>query len=232
MSLSRDSLWRHHRLSAKSALPLFDSVFAVAVTLLAFSIPDRLDGVDLGQLLAPILAFEFIGIAILLYWFKFRRLIIVSRLLTLPQLCLIFFGLMAVVLLPRMSDLVLNYGGGSGSLHNWTLSQAVNVNFLVALFLVDGFTLLFALSLYRHPFVLKTSRNEIVISVRAQWAGFLGLCVLACMEIFLPWFNNEFVIIVPIVLILEEALVARQFSRGLGARSCHLPCTSSESGLI
>jgi len=232
MSTSKESFWRHHRLTAKSALPLFDSVFAVAVTLLAFSIPDRLEGVNFGQLLAPILAFEFIGIAILLYWFKFRRLIILSRLLTLPQLCLIFLGLMAVVLLPRMSDLVLNYGGGSGSLSNWTLSQAVNVNFLAALFLVDGFTLLFALSLYRHRFVLKTSRNEIGISVRAQWAGFLALCVLASMELFLPWFNNEFVIVVPIVLLLEEVLVARQFARGLGARSCHLPSTARESGLI
>jgi hypothetical protein len=103
---------------------------------------------------------------------------------------------------------------------------------LVALFLVDGFTLLFALSLRRHRFVLKKSRNEIGLSIRAQLAGILWLCVLASLEIFLPWFNNEFVIIVPIVLILEEALVARQFSRCLGAWSRYLTCTAREPGLV
>ena len=122
MSFPIDSFWLHHKLSAKSALPLFDSVFAVAVTLLAFSLPDKLDGgSDLNQLLLPVLIFEFIGIAILLYWFKFRRLIILARLVTLPQLCLIFLGLLTIVLLPRMAELVLRYGGGSGSWSNWTL---------------------------------------------------------------------------------------------------------------
>ena len=228
MLVPRGSLWRHHRLSAKSALPLFDSVFAVAVTLLAFTLPDRLDSArDWDQLLIPISAFEFIGIAILLYWFKFRRLITVARLLTIRQLSLIFIGLLTVVLLPRMSELVLNYGGGSGSFSNWTLSQTVNVTFLASLFLVDGFTLLFALSLRRHRFVLKTSRNEIGISIRAQLAGFLLLCVLASMELVLPWFNNEFVVVVPIVLLLEEIMVARQFSRGFLARSCDLPGSSA-----
>ena len=233
MALSRNSFWLHHKLSAKGALPLFDSVFAVAVTLLAFSLPDKLDGGSgLNQLLLPILTFEFIGIAILLYWFKFRRLIALARLVTLPQLCLIFLGLLTIVLLPRMAELVLNYGGGSGSLSNWTLSQTVNVNFLASLFLVDGFTLLFALSLRRHRFVLKTSAKEIAISIRAQLAGFLLLCGLASMELFLPWFNDEFIIVVPIVLLLEEMLVARQFTRGRGARSCDRPGIAREPGPV
>jgi uncharacterized membrane protein len=205
----------------------------VAVTLLAFSLPDKLDGgSDLNQLLLPVLIFEFIGIAILLYWFKFRRLIILARLVTLPQLCLIFLGLLTIVLLPRMAELVLKYGGGSGSWSNWTLSQTVNVNFLVALFLVDGFTLVFALSLRRHRFVLKTSAKEIAISIRAQLAGFLLLCGLASMELFLPWFNDEFIIVVPIVLLLEEMLVARQFTRGRGARSCDRPGIAREPGPV
>jgi uncharacterized membrane protein len=233
MSFPIDSFWLHHKLSAKGALPLFDSVFAVAVTLLAFSLPDKLDGGSgLNQLLLPILTFEFIGIAILLYWFKFRRLIALARLLTLPQLCLIVLGLLTVVLLPRMAELVLNYGGGSGSLSNWTLSQTVNVNFLASLFLVDGFTLLFAFSLRRHRFVLKTSAKEIAISIRAQLAGFLLLCGLASMELFLPWFNDEFIIVVPIVLLLEEMLVARQFTRGRGARSCDRPGIAREPGPV
>lgn len=231
MSFPIDSFWLHHKLSAKSTLPLFDSVFAVAVTLLAFSLPDKLDaGSDLNQLLLPILIFEFIGMAILLYWFKFRRLIILARLVTLPQLCLVFLGLLTIVLMPRMAELVLRYGGGSGSWSNWTLSQTVNVNFLVALFLVDGFTLVFALSLRRHRFVLKTSAKEIGISIRAQLAGFLLLCVLATMELILPWFNDEFIIVVPFVLLLEEILVARQFSRGMGARKRDLPGTATKNG--
>ena len=133
MSFPIDSFWLHHKLSTKSTLPLFDSVFAVAVTLLAFSLPDKLHrGGDLGQLLLPILIFEFIGMAILLYWFKFRRLITLARLVTLPQLCLIFLGLLTIVLLPRMAELVLRYGGGSGSWSNWTLSQTVKINSIVA----------------------------------------------------------------------------------------------------
>lgn len=230
MPTSFGSFWRHHRLSSKGALPLFDSVFAVAVTLLAFSLPDKLEQGELANFLSSIVAFEFIGIAILLYWFKLRRLIEFARVLTLGQLVLIFFSLLAVVLLPKMTELVLNYGEGSGSLSNWTLSQTVNINFLASLFFVDGFTLLFALSLRRHRFVLKTSCNEIQISIRAQLTGFLLLCGLASMELFLPWFNNEFVFVVPIVLLIEEILVARQFSRGMGLPKRDLPGTATKIG--
>ena len=230
MSFPIGSFLLHHRLPSHSALPLFDSVFGVAVSLLAFSLPDKLEHAEWGYLLSSLVAFEFIGIAILLYWFKLRRLIEFARVLTLPQLVLIFLGLLTVVLLPKMTELVLNYGGGSGSLSNWTLSQTVNINFLIALFLVDGFTLLFAFSLGRHRFVLKTSCNEIVISTRAQLAGFLALCVLASMELFFPWFNNEFVFVVPIVLLLEEVLVARQFSRGVVAGMHVLPGTFKKPG--
>jgi uncharacterized membrane protein len=179
--------------------------------------------------MSSIIAFEFIGIAILLYWFKLRRLIEFARVLTLRQLVLIFFSFLAVVLLPKMTELVLNYGGGSGSLSNWTLSQTVNVNFLASLFLVDGFTLLFALSLRRHRFVLKTSLKEVGISVRAQMIGFVLFCGLAAMQLFLPWFNNEFVFVVPIVLLIEEVLVARQFSRGMGTPKRDLPGTATKN---
>ncbi len=213
-------------LSSKGALPLFDSVFSVAVTLLAFSLPDDLEHTEWGGLLSSIIAFEFIGIAILLYWFKLRRLIEFARVLTLRHLGLIFFSFFAVVLLPKMTELVLIYGGGTGSLSNWTLSQTVNFNFLASLFLVDGLTLLFALSLRRHRFVLKTSLKEIGISVRAQMTGFLLFCGLAAMQLFLPWFNNEFIYAVPIVLLLEEFLVARQFSRGRRLTSSDLPSTT------
>ena len=113
---------------------------------------------------------------------------------------------------------------------NWTLSQTVNVNFLASLFLVDGFTLLFALSLRRHRFIPITSCNEIQISIRAQLTGFLLFCGLAAMQLFLTWFNNEFVFVVPIVLLIEEVLVARQFSRGMGAPKPDLPGTATKNG--
>jgi uncharacterized membrane protein len=224
--LPDQSIWRQLRLSSKSALPLFDSVFAVALTLLAYALPDKLDGATVGMLIPPLLAFEFPGIAILLYWFKLRRLVVIARLLSLFQLLIIFVGLMAVVLLPRFAELVLSYGRGSGSFTSWTLSQSVNVNFLATLFLVDGLTLLFAFSLARHNFVSKSSTEEIVVSTRAQLFGFLGLIVIASMQMFLPWFNDEFVYIVPLVLLLEEFLVARQFSRGRRLRSSDLPSTT------
>ena len=230
VSFSIGTFWLHHRLSSKAALPLFDSVFRVAVTLLAFSIPYKLDLAAWGYLLTSLVAFEFIGIAILLYWFKLRRLIEFARVLTLLQLLLIFLGLLTVVLLPKMKALVLNYGGGSGSLSNWTLSQTVNVNFLIALFLVDGIILLFALSLRRHRFVLINSCLEIEVSIRAQLAGFLLLCVVASMEFLFPWFNNEFVFVVPIVLLVEEVLVARQFTRPMGAPKRDPPGTATKIG--
>jgi uncharacterized membrane protein len=220
---SKGSFWHHHRLSSRSALPLFDSVFAVAVTLLAFSVPDKLGGADWLHLLSSVFVFQFIGVAVLLFWFKFRRLIALARLLNLFQLVLMFLGLLTVVLIPRMAELVLRYGAGMGSLGEWTLSQTVNVNFLTALFLLNLFTLLFVISLRRQGSISDASREEIRISLRAQLVGFLLLCVLAVMELFLPWFNDEFIIVVPIVLLFEEFLVARQFSRGFVARSCHLP---------
>ena len=102
--------------------------------------------------------------------------------------------------------------------------------FLIALFLVDGIILLFALSLRRHRFVLINSCLEIEVSIRAQLAGFLLLCVVASMEFLFPWFNNEFVFVVPIVLLVEEVLVARQFTRPMGAPKRDLPGTATKIG--
>ena len=50
------------------------------------------------------------------------------------------------------------------------------------------------------------------------------------MELFLPWFNNEFVFVVPNVLLIEEVLVARQFSRGMGSPKPDLPGTPTKIG--
>ncbi len=51
------------------------------------------------------------------------------------------------------------------------------------------------------------------------------------MELILPWFNDEFinfVIVVPMVPLLEEILVACQFSRGLVGRVGDLRGISTE----
>ena len=230
MLMPGDKFWHHHKLGSRSALPLFDSVFAVAVTLLAFSLPDTIEDASWEHLLPSVFVFQFIGVAILLYWFKFRRLISLARLLNLFQLGLIFLGLLAIVLLPKMTELALNYGGQSGSVFNWTLSQAVNFNFLAALFTVDLLILLFVLSLRRQSLFTKSVKDEIRISFRAQMAGFLLIFVLALMVLFLPWFNDEFIVVLPIILLLEEFLVAQQFSRGFVMRSCHRPATSVQPG--
>jgi hypothetical protein len=53
----------------------------------------------------------------------------------------------------------------------------------------------------------------LAIALQAQVFGFGVLLLLAIMELFLVWFNNEFVGLVPLVLLGEEVLVARRFSR-------------------
>jgi hypothetical protein len=51
------------------------------------------------------------------------------------------------------------------------------------------------------------------IAIECQALGLLALLVLALMELYLYWFNSEFVWLVPLVLIAEEVLVARRFAR-------------------
>jgi hypothetical protein len=50
------------------------------------------------------------------------------------------------------------------------------------------------------------------IAIQTQLLGFAVLLLLALMEVFLVWFNNEFVWLVPLVLLTEEALVVRRFA--------------------
>ena len=204
----------HHQLEAASFLPMFDGVFAVATTLLAYSLPNMLDGNnDQEHLLLPIVSFELVGAAVLLYWFKLRRLILLSRRLFVPQLLFGILALIAIVIMPKLASLVILYGNGTGTVFRWTLSQQVNVSFLMSLFLFDGLALLFALSLRMHTHLPLASRKELAIAIECQTFGLLALLLLALMELFLVWFNSEFVWLVPLVLIAEEVLVARRFGR-------------------
>jgi uncharacterized membrane protein len=207
-------------LYTRELLPLFDAVFAVAFTLLAYSVPDQLimgiDGVN--NLLVAIASFIFNGIAVLLYWFKLRRLLIIARQLTPLQIILGFASMLTIVVLPKLSALALNYGGGSGNLFAWTASQQVNVVFLGALFLFDGFCLLFALSLRHHHPRHDHTQQELDTAIQAQAIGLFALVSMGVMELLFSWFNNEYVLLVPLVLLLEELFVARRFAQAGAAR--------------
>lgn len=203
--------WQHHRLEAPATLPLFDGVFAVALTLLAFSVPEQIGtSIDVVSLYGAVLAYALNGIAILLYWYKMRRLVVLTRALHLQQLLLGLLGLLTVVVLPKFSALALEYGHGQGDLNNWTLAQISNVSFLGALFLFDGLCLLYAISLLAHGAVRRSDQLHVRAAVRAQAFGFTVLLLMAGMELLLSWFNNQYVFLVPVVLLVEEFLIARR----------------------
>jgi len=210
-----DYRWKRlHSLRTGEVLPLFDAVFAVAFTLLAYSVPEELamgfDGVN-GLLLA-IASSLFSGIAVLLYWWKMRRLLRIARSLHSEQLLLGFASMLIIVAFPKLSQLALLYGGGQGNLPAWTPSQVVNVLFLGALFLFDGLCLGFAFSLRRHQPLQDQSRQLLETAIKAQVLGFAFLLLLAALELMFTWFNNQYLLLVPVVLLLEELLVVRRIS--------------------
>jgi uncharacterized membrane protein len=209
----------HGRNSLRSSevLPLFDSIFAVGFTLLAYSVPEQLiaglSGV--GSLSLAITTFLLNGITVLLYWFKLRRLLVIARVVEASQLLIILISMLTIVVLPKLSALALYYGGGEGNIFSWTPAQVVNMVFLGALFLFDGFCLLFALSLSRHRPRFAHTNAELATAIHAQKLGFAVLLVLAAMELLFSWFNNQYVLVVPLVLLMEELVVARRFARHL-----------------
>lgn len=213
-SSPRQDKRRNYNLPSNDFLPLFDTLFAVAFTLLAYSVPEMLkEGLGgVGELALAIATFLLNGTVVLLYWFKLRRLIAIARVLHPPQLLLGFISILTIVVLPRLSALALYYGGGHGDLSTWTSSQLVNMVFLGSLFLFDGFCLLFALSLRWHRPRSPHTATELTIALQAQTLGFLVLLVMAAMELVFIWFNDEYVLLVPLVLLVEELWVARRFA--------------------
>jgi hypothetical protein len=49
--------------------------------------------------------------------------------------------------------------------------------------------------------------------ISAQTWGFSLLIGMAMLELFTPWFNRQYVFLVPLVLLAEEFAVAREFAR-------------------
>ena len=212
--LSRPRPLRPTLLRSSSVLPLFDSVFGVALTLLAFSVPETvMSSMDVGRLGLSIGIYLLSGVAVLLYWYKLRRLVELARLLLLTQLVLGLLSLLVIVLIPKLMQLVVLHGGGSGDVWNWTASQIVNTVFLGALFLFDSLCLLFALSLLAHPHVRKAELRRIRHASQIQFFGFLALLAFGVMELGLSSFNNQYLLLVPLVLIAEEWFTARRFAR-------------------
>jgi len=204
-----------HRLRSREILPFFDAIFAVAFTLLAYSVPERLmAGISgVGYLMLTISVFMLNGLTVLLYWFKLRRLLVISRVVHTSQIAIILVSMLTIVVLPKLSALVLYYGNGQGNLFAWTPTQIANMVFLSVLFLFDGFCLLFALSLRRHQPRQAHTNKELETAIQAQLLGFVVMLILAAMELLFTWFNNEYVLLVPLVLLVEELLVARRFAR-------------------
>lgn len=197
--------FRHHVLSGHALLPLFDAVFAVALTLLAYNLPDRLSSAaDSHRLMTNLLGYGLSGIAVLFYWFKLRRLIDMAGFLRVPQILLAFLCLLTVVLFPRLAEIAILHGNGSGSLFHWTIAQVANTTFLAALFVLDGLCLLFAFTLLGRRHISSGRRRLVLLSLSTQVAGLLFLMTLAVMELLFEWFNNQFLLLVPITLLLEE----------------------------
>ena len=207
----------HHYYSfrAQELLPFLDGVFAVAFTLVALTIPDRIttSSGTLHQLLMILSSSALSSLAVLLYWYKLRRLVVSARLLYLRQLVLLFISLLVLVILPQMASLALRYGQGEGSLFQWTDSQAANMFFLGVLFVFDLLVLGFAFSLRHHRLEAVRSSRVVRTSLRAHALGFCALLLLALMELIFLWFNYQYVVLVPVVLLLEEILTVYWLAR-------------------
>lgn len=200
---------RLHTLRASEILPFYDGVFAVAFTLLAYNLPDQLmHSMATDTLASSLWIYALVGIAICIYWFKLRRLVLIDRWLQPPQLTLVCMALMGVVLLPKLFNLVLKHGAGSGNLIHWTLPQVVNTLCLLFLISLNLISLLYALSLRRRRARPTPDRRTLDGIITTQTAG-LGLnLVLMGLELSFTWFDNQYIFILPILLIIEEIITA------------------------
>lgn len=204
---------RHHSLRARDLLPFYDSVFAVAFTLLAFNLPDRLSGGESGKLLDPLGWYVLTGMAVFLYWLKLRRLVLLDRSVQLPQLGLIAAAMLTVVLIPKFASLVLSHGVGAGTIFNWTLPQVVNTTFLSILILFNLCCLLYALGLNRRRNHLHRNRSLLTSVVTSQWLGMAGMVILMALQLLFPWFDNQYVFLLPLILLAEETIVLTLITR-------------------
>ncbi|MEB3270995.1 MAG: TMEM175 family protein [Synechococcus sp.] len=211
---------RYFAMATPQVLPFLDGIFAVAFTLMAYSIPEdlRAGGDGLKDLLIAISGFLLGAVAVILFWFKLRRLVLLARELHLTQLILGFLAVLSIVAIPKMGALVVRYGQGAGSISDWTISQGINTLYLGTLFFFDILILLFAASLREHGPLRAGSQRLIADLVHCQLLGTLVLLGLAVLELLTEWFNTEYLLLVPLVLILEELIIALRFAASCEGR--------------
>ena len=205
---------RLHTLRASEVLPFYDSVFAVAFTLLAYNLPDRLMAMAAGaKLLHSMSVYALAGVAVFLYWFRLRRLIEVDRYLQPLQLGLVALALMVVVVLPKLASLVLSHGAGSGSIVNWSQAQVVNTLCLSFLVLINLICLLYARSLQQQRIHRSSSSRFLNGVIRTQSIGLYFNILLIILELSLTWFDTQYLYLLPLTLIAEEIVIARWIRR-------------------
>jgi hypothetical protein len=107
---------------------------------------------------------------------------------------------------------VLLYGSERGSIFELTQGQIVNTAYLTALFLFNALCLFFACSLTTRHSYGKFKGKILRRVIRSQLLGFGFLLAMVGAVIFSEGFNNQYIYLVPIVIIAEEVLVAAQFS--------------------
>jgi len=205
---------RHHSLRARDVLPFYDSVFAVAFTLLAFNLPDRLGMMGGTSTLLDTLAwYGLSAVAVFLYWLKLRRLVVLDRFVQLPQLGLISLGLLTVVLVPKLASLVLRHGVGAGSLLQGTLAQVVNTTCLGFLFLFNFICLLYAISLQIRRSHRRRSDHVLQGIIATQVMGMAAMLVLVILELSFSWFDNQYIYLLPLILFAEEVRLLQVIDR-------------------
>jgi uncharacterized membrane protein len=205
---------RHRTLRASDLLAFYDGVFAVAITTLAASIPSILGAMgDIRQLLAAMLTYSLVAATIGLYWFKMRRLIVIDRHIQPPQLLLAGLALTTVVLVPKMGGLVLRHGVGMGNLWMWSYAQVVNTLCLSLLLLLNLLCLLYAISLRQRRAHLGRHRTLLHGIVNTQLLSFAANLLLLGLELSFTWFDNQYLFLIPLFLIVEEVIVVRGLLR-------------------
>lgn len=207
----------HHRLPSSAILPLFDTLFGVALTLLAYSIPDHLmSGMDALKLGQTVSVYLLTGVSIILYWYKVRRLIHATRLLLPAQLALGASCLLLIVMMPKFAQLIIIEGGGSGDFLNWTPSQIANTAFILLLGLIDGICLGYTRSIIRHPYIRVKDKIGLRLRMRAQCIGFVAIVSMGALELATSAFNREYVMLLPLVLLAEEWWIGAQLGGNSG----------------
>ena len=199
-----------HRIPAATVLPLFDSLFAVALTLLAYTVPDRLmSGMDFEKIAGTVGIYLLTGLTVILYWYKIRRLIVITRTLLPSQLLLTTISLLLMVMMPKFAQLVAIHGAGKGDLNNWTPAQIVNTSFIFLLACIDGICVAYGRSICQHPFTRESGNRSLHTLNRARLASFIALLSLGLLVLVSDQFNNEYVLLVPLILLLEEWWLGR-----------------------